>query len=571
MVRDSFHSHRPSATSTASCSYRAWASWWGVAALGCFYWAVGASGPDVNGLYQDDGIYVATAQSLAQGNGYRHIEAPGEPYQTKYPFLYPAVLSLMLRIQPGYPLRPAALLPSALAAAGFVVVSVLYCRRVLGMTRPVAVGVAVLAALSPTILALSRFTLSDLPYACLSMLALVCVDGKYESASTPGRRRAWLVAGAILVAASMLTRAFGVTLAAAVVLMLVARRRWIDAAIAVAVIVACLTPWWVWQYHAARANGPIQTAMLLQGDLSYGLWLPHGVGETARTMVQNVFRTMFGICQFELALPNAIMAGSFSEVSWRMFVAHAVAYLATGLILVGFVASAREKFRTVHVYALCYGALMLAWPFQPFRFLTVWAPLLIYVLLRGCAAVAGAVGRRRHADTATVWVVTACLVVCFVLDDAQLVASPPDRVYLMRKSAPTFAADAEATAFIRSHTNPRDVIVSSEPARLFLRTGRRGVRLWHDNDPYALYNGKERRWSEFYIRGDTAAVQYAQVRAELPHAYRQMGVRYVLLARQGMSPVLARYVIEEHPELFHLYWGSASDAHCMYRFEYGGE
>ena len=41
--------------------------------------------PSIAGIYVDDGIYLATGKALADGQGYRHIELPGEPYQTKYP------------------------------------------------------------------------------------------------------------------------------------------------------------------------------------------------------------------------------------------------------------------------------------------------------------------------------------------------------------------------------------------------------------------------------------------------------------------------------------------------------
>ena len=47
------------------------------AALGFLYLALAALGGTASvGLWQDDGIYLATAQSLAAGTGYRHIELP---------------------------------------------------------------------------------------------------------------------------------------------------------------------------------------------------------------------------------------------------------------------------------------------------------------------------------------------------------------------------------------------------------------------------------------------------------------------------------------------------------------
>ena len=71
-----------------------------VALLGAFYWLVAVVGPLAVGAWQDDAIYIATAKSLAAGDGYRHAEIPGEPLQAKYPVLYPAMLAILLKIAP---------------------------------------------------------------------------------------------------------------------------------------------------------------------------------------------------------------------------------------------------------------------------------------------------------------------------------------------------------------------------------------------------------------------------------------------------------------------------------------
>src|SRR5262245_12078008 len=71
----------------------------GVMGLCSFFFVV----PDVCGAYHDDGVYVITAKSLAEGHGYRLLHLPGQPRQTKYPPLFPAVLALFWRLYPDYP------------------------------------------------------------------------------------------------------------------------------------------------------------------------------------------------------------------------------------------------------------------------------------------------------------------------------------------------------------------------------------------------------------------------------------------------------------------------------------
>src|SRR5271166_5732324 len=52
---------------------------------------------------QGDGVYMVTAKSLATGQGYRHLNLPGQPYATKYPPLFPLFLSMAWRVEPPFP------------------------------------------------------------------------------------------------------------------------------------------------------------------------------------------------------------------------------------------------------------------------------------------------------------------------------------------------------------------------------------------------------------------------------------------------------------------------------------
>ena len=80
--------------------------------------AVAWSSTSTVGLLQDDAIYLSTAQALADGEGYRHVEMPARPLQTKYPPLYPAVLAVgfVLAEHPGN--LPLLLLPTAFRGRG---------------------------------------------------------------------------------------------------------------------------------------------------------------------------------------------------------------------------------------------------------------------------------------------------------------------------------------------------------------------------------------------------------------------------------------------------------------------
>jgi len=55
------------------------------------------------GFYHDDSIYWVSARSLAVGDGYRIESLPGQPYQTKYPPLYCALLAGIWKLNPQFP------------------------------------------------------------------------------------------------------------------------------------------------------------------------------------------------------------------------------------------------------------------------------------------------------------------------------------------------------------------------------------------------------------------------------------------------------------------------------------
>jgi len=539
---------------------------WGLICVLCvFYWYVAASEPDTAGGWQDDGIYITTARSLAQGTGYRHIENPGSPYQTKYPILYPAILSVALRFFPGYPLAPALFLSVALTAAVFVVASLVFMRRVLGMSRAVVLATAALAAFSPSIVSLARFILTDFPYACLSVLALLCIDGRYASARSDSCKRIWLIVGALLVAAAMHTRSFGITLAAAVIIRLMLRRRWTDAVLAAVVIVLCMSPWWCWQVWASYQNGALEHSVLLTPDLAYSAFAPNSIIQSLRTVWQNIFRTFFGIAYFELALPESFFLAGMREFSWRTIGLHGLVYSLIGLLAVGFRATVKKSLKTIHIYFLLYTVFMLAWPFEPYRFIIVWTPFLLCFLVRGIEVAAARILQQPRSGSVVASAAAILLAAFFVHGALRNIGSRTESFYRLGQTAIVLKEDQAAADYLRRMTKDDDVIASALPARLFLQTGRRGVCLWHDNDPFDLYSGPERTWQRFYVDGDSAEFQYRQIVSGLEAAYAASSVRYMLVNLK-MAPHAVLRFVSGHPELFNLIWQSPESTHQVFRF-----
>jgi len=125
------------------------------------------------GLFHDDGIYVITAKSLAEGKGYRLIHFPGSPRQTKYPVLYPAILAIIWKFWPNFPDNLLAMkLFNLSCGALFIALTYLYLVRFSYCTRPVALASSLLLATAPTFLFYSIILVSEPLFSLLTVMVL---------------------------------------------------------------------------------------------------------------------------------------------------------------------------------------------------------------------------------------------------------------------------------------------------------------------------------------------------------------------------------------------------------------
>src|SRR5271155_146459 len=88
------------------------------------------------GKTQDDSLYFTSAKSLADHQGYILPSVPGQPVATKYPILFPWILSWVWRWNPSFPanLNGAVAVVTAFGVI-FISCCFLYLRRLKGMSE----------------------------------------------------------------------------------------------------------------------------------------------------------------------------------------------------------------------------------------------------------------------------------------------------------------------------------------------------------------------------------------------------------------------------------------------------
>jgi hypothetical protein len=197
--------------------------------------------PQLDGFH-DDGIYWVCAKSLAQGSGYRILSLPDQPYQTKYPPLYPLLLSVIWRVNPSFPDNlPLATLVSWLMLPLYLVLA----RRVfldLGLGPAHALVLCVLLALNPYVVLYSVSLMSELMFSCL-LLGCLWLARRAGEPGSPG----WVaaLAGAVA-AAAYLTRNAALPLLVSGPLYYLLRKQYARAALFFGAMLPAVAGWNLW-------------------------------------------------------------------------------------------------------------------------------------------------------------------------------------------------------------------------------------------------------------------------------------------------------------------------------------
>ena len=165
------------------------------------------------GYTQDDSIYFSSAQGLAEGKGYVLASVPGSPAATKYPILYPWLLSWVWRWNPSFPSNLTdAIAINFLFGVVFLSISFLLLQHFRSLRDVEALLLIAFCAMHPLVIFFSGSLHSEIPFAALALASLVMADDAMRPATHP---RVAIISG-VLVGLSMMVRVFAIPVAAGI-------------------------------------------------------------------------------------------------------------------------------------------------------------------------------------------------------------------------------------------------------------------------------------------------------------------------------------------------------------------
>lgn len=192
----------------------------------------------------DNAAYIALARSLIEGRGYLELWDPATLPHTVYPPAFPGLLALAMLL--GLESWAALKLLVVFISAAAVALTVVGLRRAFGAGIALVVGAVV--AVSPGVVALSHWVLSDVPFWALTVLALWGFE-RLEAGERGG-----LAVAVLATVLAYFTRSAGLPLVAVAALWLSLRRDWRSLAVLAATLLPLILLWWL----RSQAQGGVE-------------------------------------------------------------------------------------------------------------------------------------------------------------------------------------------------------------------------------------------------------------------------------------------------------------------------
>jgi hypothetical protein len=172
------------------------------------------------GTYQDDGLFLIGAKSLSEHRGYRMLNLPGEPYQTKYQPLHAWLLAAIWSINGSFPGNLVLVsMYQSLAMVAFIAVSA-FLFRSFGFSALESAALAAFLALSPWIIYWATVPFPDYLFTALVAGTFVLLHHAQQ------KSRGWFLAAGVMAMAAYLTKPAGLLLVPAVLIKGFRRRDW---------------------------------------------------------------------------------------------------------------------------------------------------------------------------------------------------------------------------------------------------------------------------------------------------------------------------------------------------------
>jgi hypothetical protein len=435
--------------------------------------------PEVCGVYHDDAIYVITAKSISEGNGYHLINLPDSPRQTKYPFLYPLFLSVIWKLWPKFPqniffMKIATCIIGSLSL-GFCY---FYLVRFRNCPKFMAFFSCALCMTTPIFLYFSTNTLSEIPFLFLIVLTLFVMEYFAEK----GWIKRWqMVLLGILISLPFLCRSIGFVLIISGSLYLWRQKtfskKWCLVGFAIVII-----PWLFWAFGKV---GNTNNDSIRGYYTDYISWLiEFGLSSTPNIITINSILAFMcsatypaaGVFQLLKNHSNFIINGFWVFLGAIPWVAIFIP---------------RKNPNDLKIFLSLYFLIICVWPWPPGRFLIPILPFIIVYFFK----VLGFVLRKFLSYNSVKLIqisIFSSLIILNLFQISDAIKSQADTHYPYGDSSNNVKWEGFERIFywIKQNTMQNDIVAYGLDTMNYLYTGRSGIRPFLGR-PTSLFYGEK--------------------------------------------------------------------------------
>ena len=466
--------------------------------------------PRLNGLIDlrwDAGVYYSLGTSLAEGKGYRLLYEPGEIHATQYPPLLPGVIAIhQLILGSDDPLLIGRWLRLSWFLLFAIYLCLVYWMARISLPRIYAFFVAALCLFSPRVVFMSDLGFPEILFSITTMSAFIFSRRVSNWISELG--------GSLFVVCSYLLRTIGIAMAAAWLTDSILKRKLKVSLIRLALIMIPVLFWMGYVRMVEKSSEYKYPAYLYQRAdyLYYNVSYPKNVSykdpfmpELGKASSADLL-SRFGqnLKQVPIALAETV---NWDRRSWKGFGFDSEEFFffhrflasclwssaATGLAMLCGVLFQLIKGEILSGAYILFSLAMICsapWPMQIVRYLT---PLIPFLMVATVLVLAGGFFLGSFPNRIVKWIGTllppAVLLLLFVQE-----IPPVANMYRKHYTLVVYQQGAEKKVVARwfyydefyqaldqgldwlhSRTNKDDVIASSMPSYVFLRTGNRSV------------------------------------------------------------------------------------------------
>ncbi len=344
-----------------------------------------AVNPDSFGFYHDDGIYLVTAKALAIGDGYRILSLPDEPRQTKYPPIFPLLLSFLWRLKPHFPSNlPIFFVFSTLCMLVFLALSAAFMMKHRYASAIEILLVLFLALFNWRAVILATSILSEALYAALAVGVLMLVSTANPKAIT-GKN----LALGILLALACLTRLAGISLLATILFRALVRRQFSRFLLPL-VLASSMVAGWLLLCHL-HPTAPDKSYVSYYTNYFQDWRSMQQVDGTERQ--SSILRSVPKIAGKNVIslLANIPVVCLSAPTDWHkgmnetlLLLAILLGFFLLILLIAGFWKTRSAGSGLLHFYMLMYFALHIFWPYALYeRFLIPMLPFVLLFIISG--------------------------------------------------------------------------------------------------------------------------------------------------------------------------------------------